>query len=302
MAFVETPSFPDCIALGAKRKRITSTQIVTLASGLEITNRNWSQKLRQYDIGSAVRTTADYDIILRWFEALDGPADGFRFKDWSDFQATSAVGLLQPVLSGVRVGTAGGGFGVATYQLVKRYAVGSKSSDRDIRKPVSGTTAVRRNAGAVTVGAGAGQIAIDTTTGLITFAADQTRSVSSHTVGASHVFTLASAFSPNLAIGGRLWVTGVTGTAASLLNSTPLQITNVAAAVVTVAVNTTGLTATGGTASFFPQPNEPLDWAGDFDVPVRFASDELDDIIIERSGTDSFFLDASSILLREIRI
>lgn len=300
MAFIETPRFPDRISANAQRKRITSTQVVQLASGLEITNRNWTQKLRQYDIGSAVRSAADYDVILRWFEALDGPADAFRFKDWGDFEVVTANGVLWPVNGGVRVGAAGAGFGVPTYQLAKRYSVGAKNSDRDIRKPVSGTVAVRRAAGAVTVGGGAGQIAIDSTTGLITFVADQTRSVSSHTVGASHQVTLASAFSPNLVVGGRLWLTGVTGTAASLLNGVPLQITNVSAAVVTVAVNTTGLTATAGTASFFPQPTQALDWSGQFDVPVRFASDELDDVVLMMSGGGAI-AEASSILLREIR-
>jgi uncharacterized protein (TIGR02217 family) len=300
MPFIETPRFPDRISANAQRKRITNTQIVTLASGVEITNRNWAQKLRQFDIGAAVRTPLDSDLIVQWFEALDGPADAFRFKDWGDFQVATSNGLLQPVNGGVRVGTAGAGFGVPTYQLIKRYSVGAKNHDRDIRKPVAGTVVARRDAANITVGASAGNIAIDTTTGLITFVADQTRSATGHTAGASHVFTLSSAFSPNLVVGGRLWLTGVTGTAAALLNSTPLQITAVASNLVTVAVNTTGLTATGGTASFFPQPANVLDWSGQFDVPVRFASDELDDVVLQfRDG--QVLTEASSILLREIR-
>lgn len=302
MAFVESPRFPDRIARNAQRKRMTSTQIVPLANGFETTNRLWSQKIRQYDIGSAVRRQADYDEILQWFEALDGPADAFRFKDWGDYAVTLANGRLRPLQGGVQVGSGGAGYGVPTLQLVKRYQVGPRFSDRDIRKPVAGTVAVQRNGSPVAVGSGAGQIAIDTTTGVVTFVADQVRGIASHTPGASHQMVLGSALAPNVTVGQRLYVSGVTGTAAAVLNDQSHPVTAVSGANVTLGVSTTGLTATTGNAALYPQATDVLTWAGEFDVPVRFASDEIDDVVLMRTASGEFLAEASSILLREKRV
>jgi uncharacterized protein (TIGR02217 family) len=301
MAFLETPRFPERIAAGMSGGPAFSTDVIVLASGQESRNANWSQSRRSFDAAIAVRTLTDFAEVERHFHAMVGRLRGFRFKDWGDFRAEFGDGDLQALNGGALLGASGNGFGVPGYQLQKLYARGALSHVRDIRKPVAGTVTVRRNGSPVTVGAGAGNITLDTVTGIVTFVADQTRSVSGHTVGAAHVVTLASAFSPNLVIGGRLWLTGVIGTAAALLNGTPLQITNVSGAAITVAVNTSGLTATGGTASFFPQPANTLDWSGEFDVPCRFDTDQLRRRVIGASGA-TYAVDCDSIPLIEIRV
>jgi hypothetical protein len=160
------------------------------------------------------------------------------------------------------------------YKLKKRYTRGAYSIDRDITKPVAGRLTVYRGGVAVVEGAGAGQIALADLTGQATFVADQTRAITTHTPGASHVLDLASAFSPNLAIGGRVYLSGVTGTAADVLNGLSHSITNVAADVITISTTTTGLTATTGNAYYYPQPTETLTAAGEFDTPMRFTADE----------------------------
>jgi hypothetical protein len=208
--------------------------------------------------------------------------------------------MLYPTLSGFTTGTVGSGYGLATHQLVRKYSSWAVAEPRTIKKPISSGLVIRRGGVVQTAGAGAGQYALSTTTGAVTFVADQTRVVSSHTVGSTHTFVLATAFSPNLATGGRLWVTGVTGTAASLLNSLPLQITNVSGANVTVAVSTTSLNASGGTASFFPQPTETLTWSGEFDVPARFSSDDQIDVIVHRMAGGDMIMEAPSIQLIEL--
>ena len=43
----------------------------------------------------------------------------------------------------------------------------------------------------------------------------------------------------------------------------------------TINAVTTGLTASGGTAYEYPQATDALTWAGDFDVPARFDTDEM---------------------------
>ena len=142
----------------------------------------------------------------------------------------------------------------------------------------------------------------DALTGLLVFGADQSKAISSHTVGASHVFTLASAFSPNLLVGGRIFVTGVTGTAATVLNDLSHAITNVSSAVITTSTVTTGLTASGGTALFYPQPTEALDFSCEFNVPVRFDVDQFDAVIVDKQKGGEFLLELPSIPLVELKL
>ena len=283
MSFLESPRFPERISIGAVVGPAFSTDVLVLRSGDESRNANWANARARFDVTQGGKTEAENKALVEFFRRVKGRAYGFRFKDWSDYQVTTAEGGLRGLHGTVQAGGFQSGYGVPSYQLQRRYGSGGYLEDRDIRKPVSGTVAVRRAGVAVTVGAGAGQIAIDTTTGVVTFVADQTRSVSSHTVGASHVVTLASAFSPNVAVGGRIYLTGVTGTAAALLNDRSHAVTNVATNVITIGTTTTGLTATGGTAALYPQPAQALDWSGEFDVPVRFDSDEARITVIDRS-------------------
>jgi uncharacterized protein (TIGR02217 family) len=298
VSFIETPRFPDVLALNAQRRRITSTDIVQLASGHEQRTARWSQKRRRFDVGVAIRRESDYAEVLEWFEALGGPLTGFRFTDPHDYEVSHSTGVLTDAAG---TGAAGAGYGVPTYQLWRKYARGTAVHYRQIAKPRSTPFEIKRGGVAVTLGAGAGQAALATTTGVVTFVADQSRAVSSHSVGATHEVTLASAFSPNLSVGQRVYVSGVSGTAASLLNGLSHAVTYVSSAVVRVATVTTGLTATGGTAALYPQATETLTWAGEFDIPVRFESDELDDLIVQTLPNGEKLLQAPSIVLVEIR-
>lgn len=266
MSFLESPRFPTGLARGAVGGPAFMTDVIELVSGYEQRNEVWSAPRQRYSISFVNRTQTEIDALNAYIRATHGRLYGFRFRDQVDYLVTTSNG---------RLGTTAIGTGLATYQLYKRYTSSPNTSDRLIMKPVSGAVAVFRAASPVTVGASAGNIAIDTTTGIITFVADQTKSISSHTVGATHIFTLASAFSPNLAIGGKIYVSGITGTAATTLNGLAHTVTNVSSAIITTSTVTTGLTASGGTASFFPQPTEALTWSGSFDVPVRFDTDRM---------------------------
>lgn len=299
MPFLESRPL-DKIALGAQGGPAFSTDIVSVRSGTESRNRNWSQARHRYEIGLVTRPLSQFNIIKAAFMAVGGRADGFRFKDWADFTVALAEGDPQPLHGTVQVGTAGAGYGVPSYQLRKLYTSGAGTHLRDIRKPVAGTLTLRRAGSPVTAGASPGNYAVDTASGVVTFVADQSRVVSSHTVGAAHVLTLASAFSPNLAVGGRVYLTGVTGTAAALLNNLSHPVTVVSTNVVTLGTVTTGLTATGGTAFFFPQPTESLDFSCEFDVPVRFDVDNFDAVIVDRTGSE-LLLQLPSVPLVELR-
>lgn len=300
MSFIETPRFPDTIARGAQRTLRTRTEIVGSPTGYEQRNALARYRTRSYEVRLPPRTSSNWSDWQNFVESLRGPADGFRMKDFADFQATHSTGTLYPYVSGALGGVNKYGYGVPTYQLFKVYTAWATAFPRRILKPISTDFEIERGGSPASAGAGAGQYAISTTTGVVTFVADQSKGVNSHTVGSSHVFVLASAFSPNLAIGGMIYVTGVTGTAATLLNGLPLEVTNVATVNITVDVNTTGLTATGGTAYFYPQPTETLTWAGSFDVPVRFESDEVVDVIVHRTAAGEMIMEAPAISLLEL--
>lgn len=300
MSFIETPSFPDSIARGATRTLRTRTEIVTGQSGVEQRNALARYRTRSYEVRLPPRASATWADWANFVESLRGPADGFRMKDFADYEATHTNGKLHPYVSGALGGTIGYGYGVPTFQLAKVYTAWATAYPRRILKPISSGLTIKRGGVTCTAGVAAGNYALSTTTGVVTFVADQSKAINTHTVGASHKFTLATAFSPNIAVGGRLYVTGVTGTAATLLNSLPLEVTNVSTTEITVAVTTTGLTASSGTAYFYPQPTEALTWAGNFDVPVRFDSDELVDVIVHRTASGDVIMEAPAIGLVEL--
>jgi uncharacterized protein (TIGR02217 family) len=304
MAFLETPRLPEIIAQGLTCGPSFSTRVVVLRSGAEQRNANWSRVRWRADAASAVRKLSDFAALEEFFYAVGGRLHGFRVRDYGDYQHDSAGGT--PVLipldaDGYATGAVGYGYGVPVYQLAKRYTAGALSHDRWITKPVSGDVALTRAAVAVTLGASAGNAAVDSTTGRVTFVADQSKSISTHTPGATHVLGLASAFSPNVSTGQRVYVTGCGGADAALINDQSHEVTNVATANVTIALATTGKTITGGTAYLYPQASQALAWSGTFDVPCRFDTDQLDRNMITRQVSGDYLVQALTIPLVEVR-
>jgi len=282
--------FPEAISYGCKSAPRYETTIVPRKSGHETRNGDWSRSRRSFDVANKIRTQAEYDAVLDFFIAVgEGETYSFRLKDWLDYQVTVARGLLG----------GGEGTGGPVYQLVKRYQRGAYTKDRDITKPVAGTVIGYRNATPIVVGSGAGQIAIAASTGLITFVADLTQAITSHTPGASHVFTTASDLT-GLGIGSKVYLTGVTGTGTSALNSIVHTISNKTGSgpyTWTLSTVTTGLTASGGTAAKYPQPStDALTWAGQFHNCARFAIPEFPAILDKGN-----IINIQSIPLLEVR-
>ena len=89
--------------------------------------------------------------LIAFFRARKGRACGFRFKDWTDFQAFAQV-------IGVGDGT------TKTFPLVKHYPSGGEIETRVITKPVTGTVKVYRDGVEATSG-----WTVNTATGLVTF-------------------------------------------------------------------------------------------------------------------------------------
>ena len=290
MAFIESPRFPETISYGSSGGPEYHTTIVVTAGGAESRNADWSASRARYTVSNEVQTPAQMDTLLNYFHAVgQGRLNSFRFKDWSDYSATVSQGML----------SAGVGTGLPTLQMRKRYISGANILDRDIKKPVVGSPVFYRAASPMTAGGSPGQYAIDTTTGILTMVADASQSIRTHTPGATHVFTTASDIT-QLTNGDKVYILGVTGTDAAALNGIAHTINSKTGAgpyTFTLATDTTGLSVNNdGTAYAYPQSDEMMTWAGEYDQPVRFDMDNLD-ASIDSFGTRTW----SNVVLIEVR-
>lgn len=154
MSFIETPRFPDGISYGAAGGPEYQTDIVTVNSGYESRNVNWSQAKGPYDVGYRLRTKVQTSDLIAFFRSVKGRAHGFRFKDWSDYEVDQSNGVLTLISAGV-------------YQLAKSYSAGALGEIRTIKKPVAGTVAIFRTRSGTTTNI-TGSSVINTVTGRVT--------------------------------------------------------------------------------------------------------------------------------------
>lgn len=157
MAFIDNLRFPTGITRTPVGGPMYSTQVVAVAGGAEQRNARWAAARRRYEVGSALRTEAQFAAVRECFEMARGRLHSFRFKDWADYRATTAEGNALLVSGSV-------------YQLRKRYGSGAYAVDRVISKLVSGRVLIYRNGaaditGATTIDAATGRITVTGHTG-----------------------------------------------------------------------------------------------------------------------------------------
>lgn len=167
MAFLEDVRLPEDVERGARGGPQFKTSIRTLASGYEKRNKTWENARGKWNVSYGISLKSDLDEVINTFYVVNGQADGFRFKDWSDYQigenttpdtsTRQLIGLTDTVAT--------------TFQIFKRYTRGANFFDRTITKIVVGSLRVWVNNLEVAEGVGAGDYAIDTTTGIITLGA-----------------------------------------------------------------------------------------------------------------------------------
>jgi uncharacterized protein (TIGR02217 family) len=152
MAFHPT-RFPLDVALGARGGPERATDIVTLASGREERNSRWARSRRRYNAGYGVKSRADMQAVLAFFEERRGRFHSFLWRDALDHSSNGP----QPL--GI-----GDGVTVA-FQLSKTYGASFDPYVRPISKPVAGTVLVTVDGIATTA------FTVSETTGVVTFAA-----------------------------------------------------------------------------------------------------------------------------------
>ena len=143
--------FPLDVALGARGGPERVTDIVTLQSGREERNQRWAQSRRRYNAGYGIKSRADMQAVLAFFEERRGRFHSFLWRDGLDWSSNGP----QPL---------GTGDGTTTqFQLVKRYGAAFDPYDRPITKPVAETVEVFVD------GSPTSAVEVDELTGIVTF-------------------------------------------------------------------------------------------------------------------------------------
>lgn len=151
--------FPLDIALGARGGPERKTDVVTLAGGGERRNGRWAQSRRRYNAGYGVKSRADMQAVLAFFEERRGRLHGFLWRDGIDHSSGGAIPTPTDQVLGA-------GDGVRTqFLLQKRYGTVFDPYLRAISKPVTGSVRIAV-AGEEVVGGWT----VDVTTGMVSFA------------------------------------------------------------------------------------------------------------------------------------
>lgn len=152
--------FPLDVALGARGGPERATEIVTLSSGREERNSRWAHSRRRYNAGYGVKSRADMQAVLAFFEERRGRFHSFLWRDALDH---SSNGTEVPLPTDQELGV---GDGIATtFQLRKKYGANFDPYWRVIGRPVAGSVRVAVGGSEAT-----GGFAVDTATGIVTFA------------------------------------------------------------------------------------------------------------------------------------
>lgn len=250
MSFIEV-RFPDDISYGSSFGPGWQTDVVRISSGHERRNQKWSESVYRGDVAYGVKSKQQMLNMISFFQEMRGRKHGFRFKDWQDFEAVDEP--LSPD-------------GSPTVQLTKRYGAGFNDFIRVITKPVDGAVTLKRG------GVDYGTFTLDATTGVITLTEDSNAVISDIAQDAQGTVT---ALSHGFSTGDSIYIDGVVGM--TEVNGAVYVITVVDPDTFTIGTDTTGFSAysSGGLAYHYIQPGEDLTWTGEFDVPVRFDTDEV---------------------------
>lgn len=150
---------PDDVERGAQGGPRFKTTILTLGSGFEKRNIEWSQSRGFWDIGYGIQNKEDFTRVIDFFYAREGSAHSFRYKDWGDFELTSQV-----------IGTTD--TSTTDFQIFKDYVSGAITYTKEYTKIVTGTATVLVNSISQTVvydtAPAAGEVSINTLTGILT--------------------------------------------------------------------------------------------------------------------------------------
>jgi uncharacterized protein (TIGR02217 family) len=152
--------FPLDIALGAHGGPQRLTDIVTLANGAEERNQRWARSRRKYNAGYGIKSRADMQAVLAFFEERRGRFHSFLWRDALDYSS----GGDPPGATDQAIGTGDGSR--TAFQLTKQYGASFDPWFRPITRPVAGSVRVAVAGHELAANA----FTVDTTTGVVILA------------------------------------------------------------------------------------------------------------------------------------
>jgi uncharacterized protein (TIGR02217 family) len=117
--------FDERLSFGARGGPVWKTTVVVARSGKRYADKVWQYPLHRYQVGHAIKDNADFEVVRAFFYNVSGAYDGFRFKDWADFEATQANSGMTALAGSP-----------SEWQLERLYTVGNRTFRRRITRPV----------------------------------------------------------------------------------------------------------------------------------------------------------------------
>lgn len=240
-----------------------AVEITETANGNEYRRLRHRLPKMRYDLSYAMREQAwVMDEVVDLYHRCFGRFAGFRVKNLADYSSNGYTGVptmldqpMQRISDGV-------------YQLQKEYGTNGTAASigypvRTIFKPVAGSVLVAAGGIAQT------GLAINTTTGQVTWPANKTGTITGITKAASCVVTASNSLvnGESVVISGVVGMTQINGLRGVVSARTATQFT--------LNINTTAFSTytSGGTFNTRPSVSEAVTAGFEFDVPCRFDSD-----------------------------
>jgi len=252
----------ELVRMGASYQDDYAVDIITTSGGQEYRRLVHQFPVRKFDVSYLLDSDQTYAELQAIYHRAHGKYAGFRVRCYDEYSSNGRVGVPTAFDQAMALVSDG------VYQLRKYYGTDKTAGAtgyayREIKKPVSGT---------VKVGIGTTEIrsedwSVVTTTGRVTFAANQTYNITAITKAASAVLTIGS---HPLVAGQSVQVSGVSGM--TQINGLRALITAKDATTITVAINSTAFSTytSGGAVNTRPQAGEAVTAGFEFDFPVRF--------------------------------
>lgn len=255
--------FPDDIDYGSGFVNRNANSNTITAGGDEYRTIKHPYQMLSLEVNFTRDMSTVISKVIDLYNRANGMFRGFRVYNYNDYSTNNYRGTptaFDQALVRVSAGV---------YQLMRWYGSSSdpKCSRRRIRKPIANTTLVGAG-GAVYP---ASQWTVDTTTGLVTCAANKSKSIAGITNAASAVIDVGTnAFN----IGESVLITGISGM--TQINGLRAPITAKPDSThITVAINSSAFTpyTSGGVVNSALQASESVTGGCMFDIPMRFDTD-----------------------------
>ena len=82
--------FPTDVSYGSSGGPVFKTQIFEAYRGLEKRNIEWAQPMMEFNVAYGIKTDTQMLNVLEFYNARQGPAYGFRYKNWGNYNIVNA--------------------------------------------------------------------------------------------------------------------------------------------------------------------------------------------------------------------